>query len=164
GRIVYYTQIPDAIDTSSFPPTDLNQRFWKDYIDYVLGLVQLSANSWEVTTGRDTARYGSTVGLTGYGGDFTWGTVQIKAKPHPNDYVSLIMFSVPQNSSNNPGNRFNRVRVPLGRDYQRLSDCLWYPLSTIENPGTTIGPYDYNNNLEVPRAMGGTCFSMPLML
>jgi Flp pilus assembly protein TadG len=27
GRIVYYTSIPDHIDTSTFPPTDLNQRF-----------------------------------------------------------------------------------------------------------------------------------------
>ena len=39
GRIVYYTSIPSTIDTSSWPPTDLNQRFWKDYIDYVLGVM-----------------------------------------------------------------------------------------------------------------------------
>ena len=29
GRIVYYTQIPTTINTSTWPPTDLNQRFWK---------------------------------------------------------------------------------------------------------------------------------------
>ena len=40
GRIVYYTAIPTTIDTSTWPPTDPNQRFWKDYIDYVLGLEQ----------------------------------------------------------------------------------------------------------------------------
>lgn len=239
GRIVYYTSIPDTIDTSTFPPADLNQRFWKDYIDYVLGLIQLDANTWEVTTGIDRNYYGGVVGLTGYGGDFTWGTVQISSPPgkgqymnykdnpkrprlhfwfgpmsmvdflgcynvwydvwpycsrfcwlpgtchdsplyacklgiqaalndinnnHPNDYVSLIMYSVPRASANDPGNRFNRVRAPLGRNYPRMQDALWYPLSTIENPGTTVGPYDYDNNIEVPRAMGGTCFSMPLML
>ena len=239
GRIVYYTQIPDSIDTSTFPPTDLNQRFWKDYIDFVLGLVQQDANTWEVTTGHDVNYYGGVVGLTGYGGDFTWGTVQINPPPtdkrymdyldnpkrprlhfwfgpmtmvdflgcynlwydvnpygsrycwwpgtcheapqyacklgiqaalndinnnHPNDYVSLIMYSVPRDSANSHGNRFNRVRAPLGRNYRRMMDALWYPLSTIENPGTTVNPYDYENNLEVPRAMGGTCFSMPLML
>ncbi|MBV9125835.1 MAG: hypothetical protein JO112_20990, partial [Planctomycetes bacterium] len=85
GRIVYYTQIPDTIDTSTYPPTDLNQRFWKDYIDYVLGLVQQDSQTWEVTTGHDVNYYGGTTGLTGYGGDFTWGTVQIRAKPSGGD-------------------------------------------------------------------------------
>ena len=46
GRIVYYTQIPTSIDTSTWPPTDLNQRFWKDYIDYVLGVMQTSSNTY----------------------------------------------------------------------------------------------------------------------
>ena len=45
GRILYYTSIPSTIDTSTWPPTDLNQRFWKDYIDYVLGVMQVSSNS-----------------------------------------------------------------------------------------------------------------------
>jgi hypothetical protein len=241
GRIIYYTQIPDTIDTSSFPPTDLNQRFWKDYIDYVLGLVQEDQNTWLVTTGFDSNYYGSTTGLTGYGGDFGWGNTQISPPPtgktpaymnyqdnpkrprthfwfgpmtmvdflgcynlwydvnppcsrfcwlpgtchdapcyacklgiqaalndinnnHPNDYVSLIMYSVPQSYANHFSNRFNRVRAPLSRNYQRMQDSLWYPLFTIENPGTTINPYDYANNIEVPRAQGGTCFAMPLML
>jgi hypothetical protein len=238
GRIVYYTQIPNTIDTSTFPPTDLNQRFWKDYIDYVLGLVQQDSSNYEVINGFDNYNYGQAVGLAGYGGDFSWGTVQIRSKPsgqymdykdnpkrprlhfwfgpmtmvdflgnynlwydvspscsrfcwwpgtchesplyacklgiqaaikdiknnHPNDYVSLIMFSVPSDSAGSEGTRFNRVRAPLGRNYQRMLDSLWYPISTIENPGTTITPYDYANNIEVPRAMGGTNFSMPLML
>ena len=51
--------------------------------------------------------------------------------------------SVPKSSANDNGNRFNRVRAPLGRDYPRMLDSLWYPLSTIENPGTSINPYDY---------------------
>lgn len=31
-------------------------------------------------------------------------------------------------------------------------------------PGSTINPYDYAKNIQVPRAMGGTCFAYPLML
>lgn len=238
GRIIYYTQIPTTIDTSSQPPTDPNQRFWKDYIDFVLGLIQNDDGSWQVTTGMDPNQ-GSAQGLTGYGGDFPWGNVQIASPPgggrymnyldnplrprlhfwfgpmtmvdflgcynlwynvnpacsrycwlpgtchdsplyacklgiqgaltdiqnnHPNDFVSLIYYSTPQDYAGSPGNRFNRVRAPLSHNYQRMQDALWYPLSTVENPGTTISPYDYANNLETPRAMGGTCFSMPLML
>lgn len=33
GRIVYYTSIPDDVDDL----TNLDKRFWRDYIDYVLG-------------------------------------------------------------------------------------------------------------------------------
>ena len=48
GRILYYSSIPSTIDTSVWPPTDLNQRFWKDYIDYVLGVMQVSATQYVV--------------------------------------------------------------------------------------------------------------------
>ncbi len=218
GRILYYDAIPNSINTATFPPTDKNERFWKEYIDYILGVKQTASNTWSVITGQ-----------TGYGDDFTSGTVQISAKPsgadtrymnyldnpkrpithfwfgplsmvdflgnynsnqfwwpgtchesplyacklgiraaltdisnnHPNNLVSLMMFSVPCASAND-GNRFNRVRVGLGRDYPSMQDSLWYPTSTIGNAGATIRPYD-TDNLEVPRATGGTCYSMALM-
>jgi len=70
GRILYYDAIPDNINTAVWPPNDLNQRFWKDYIDYVLGFIQYGNNSWEVITDR-----------TGYGDDYTWGTIRISAPP-----------------------------------------------------------------------------------
>ncbi len=84
---------------------------------------------------------------------------------HPNDMISLIMFCVPQTSATDTsGTRFNRVRVPLGQYYQALSESLWYPPATVCQGSTaTVTPYDANN-LEVPRAMGGTCYAMPLML
>ena len=63
GRIVYYTSIPSTIDTSVWPPTDLNQRFWKDYIDYVLGVMQVSSSSYVIINNGST-------GNTGYGSDF----------------------------------------------------------------------------------------------
>lgn len=235
GRILYYDAIPSTINTATWPPTDLNQRFWKDYIDYCLGLVQTGSSSWTVITS-------GTEGPTGYGPDFAWGTTKITAmssltanpKPymhyndnplrprthfwfgpmtmvdflgnynlwntsynsnnsrfcwwpgtcheapmyacklgiraglqdiednHPNDLVSLIMFSTPMESAND-GGRFNRPRVGLSRDYTSMQESLWYPSSTIGNSNATMRPYD-SDNLEVPRAMGGTCYSMGLML
>jgi Flp pilus assembly protein TadG len=68
GRIVYYTSIPTTIDTSSWPPSDLNQRFWKDYIDYVLGFMQTGGSSYQIINNGQT-------GGTGYGSDVTWGTI-----------------------------------------------------------------------------------------
>lgn len=240
GRILYYDQIPNTIDTSSFPPADMNQRFWKDYIDYCLGLVEQSQGSWYVACDGSN-------GEIGYGPDYSWGTRRITAKSslqasgkppkfpymhyadnprrprlhfwfgplsmvdflgcynlwsrvspnasrfcwwpgtcheapmygcklgiraalndiktnHPNDLVSLIMFSAPKVSANDAqGRRFNRVRVGLSRRYDQMLEALWYPPSTIGNSGATVRPYD-SENLEVPRAMGGTCYSMPLML
>jgi hypothetical protein len=82
GRIVYYTSIPTSIDTSNWPPTDLNQRFWKDYIDYVLGVVQTGSSSWSVIC--DYSNYG----YMGYGQDFAWGTVQISSPPGGSQYMS----------------------------------------------------------------------------
>jgi Putative Flp pilus-assembly TadE/G-like len=231
GRILYYDQIPDSI-SATYPPADLNERFWKDYIDYVLGIAQTGSSSWSNITA-----------YTGYGDDYTFGTVKITPKAsltgnplpymhyadnpkrprthfwfgpltmvdflgnynlwnvsginpsntrycawpgtchespmyacklgirsalsdistnHPNDLVSLMMFSSPQATAGD-GGRFNRVRVGLSRNYTDMQDALWYPASTIGNSGATIRPYDADN-LEVPRAMGGTCYSMGLML
>jgi hypothetical protein len=238
GRILYYSSIPSSINTSTWPPTDLNQRFWKDYIDYVLGVMQVSSSSYVVINNGVS-------GNTGYGADFQWGTVQITPlkslsggsktpymqygdnpmRPilsfwfgpmsmvdflgnynlwytgygsdasrycwwpgtchespmyacklgiqaalndmqnnHPNDMVSLIMFSTPLTSSSDTGaDRFNRVRVGLSQSYSTLTDSLWYPPATVGNSSATVSPYD-SNNLEVPRAMGGTCYAMGLML
>jgi hypothetical protein len=83
---------------------------------------------------------------------------------HPNDYVSLMMFSVPKNSANDSsGTRFNGARVGLGQNYTNLIESLWYPPATVGNSSATVTPYD-TNNLEVPRAFGGTCYAQPLML
>ncbi len=69
GRILYYDAIPDSI-SNSWPPSNQNERFWRDYINYVLGLVQYGNSNYDLVTDR-----------TGYGDDFTWGTVQISPRP-----------------------------------------------------------------------------------
>ena len=84
---------------------------------------------------------------------------------HPNDYMSMIFFSQPQTgvADTTNGDRFNRVRVALGQNYTYLSDSLWYPPATYGNTSGTVTCYDANN-VEVPRAIGGTCYPIALML
>ena len=83
---------------------------------------------------------------------------------HPNDFISMIFFSTPlSSSSDTSASRFNRVRIGLSQSYSLLTDSLWYPPATVGNPTATVSPYDADN-LEVPRATGGTCYAMGLML
>ena len=223
GRILYYDAIPTTINRSSVPPTDLNQRFWKLYIDYVLGVLEYSQGNYKLITPK-----------TGYGDDVSWGTLMVSTKPganymsytdnperpllhfwfgpmtmmdflgcynlygsapnsipfadsgtahigpawacklgvqaamndvknnHPNDFASLMFFNSPMYSLND-GGTFNRARQPLGRNYNRLSDALWFPLTTIDNPGTEVRPFD-TANADVPRSSNGTATVMGLML
>src|SRR5262249_51153358 len=82
GRILYYDSIPSSIDTSNYPVSDYNQRFWKEYIDYVLGVYQRSSSAYDVITP-----------LTGYGDDFTWGTIQISSKPSGTGLLYYMDYS-----------------------------------------------------------------------
>jgi Flp pilus assembly protein TadG len=74
GGIVYYTAIPSTIDTGTFPPADPNQRFWKEYIDNVLGVQQTGGSG-------STPTYNVITQYTGYGADVNWGTVATNAVP-----------------------------------------------------------------------------------
>jgi Flp pilus assembly protein TadG len=78
GRIKYYGSIPATVTGSwpSYGSTD--QRFWVEYIDYVLGFKQTSAGVYE----DDSA-------MIGYGSDFTWGSVSRTAPPGaPSQYMT----------------------------------------------------------------------------
>ena len=74
GRITYYASIPTQITGSwpSYGSTD--QRFWVEFIDYVLGFRQTSSGV-----------YTDISAMAGYGSDFTWGTIehQLSAQPDP---------------------------------------------------------------------------------
>jgi hypothetical protein len=85
GRILYYSAFPNVsnpANDASFNsrmmqtnPTDLNERFWKHYIDFVLGFQQTSNGPvYNVITPQ-----------VGYGNDFAWGTRNISAKPSGSD-------------------------------------------------------------------------------
>lgn len=89
GRIRYYDSIPNHTDNNlnnrlwtSNPPSNLNERFWKEYVDFILGLEATGNSTW-TNGGSNTlsARIGN--------GDYmTWGTVQIRQKPDVIRYVS----------------------------------------------------------------------------
>src|SRR5262249_10337007 len=93
---------------------------------------------------------------------------------HPNDWVTMIKFSHPQGTATPSwqqyyadGGRFNRVSAPLGRNYTRMIDSLFFAPYTIDNPSTEVRPYDKDSSgvpyvREVPNAVGGTCYSMGL--
>jgi len=68
GRIRYYGSIPTTI-TGTWPSYGANhQRFWVEYIDYVLGFRQTSSGV-----------YTDISDMAGYGGDFTWGSASTSA-------------------------------------------------------------------------------------
>jgi len=93
GRLMYYSAIPTGISTAtiagrynyspaSWAPFEdlggdqdaLNQRFWKEYIDYVLLTRQTSSNistGWYTTNGNSN---GPSRSALLHGDDFDWGT------------------------------------------------------------------------------------------
>jgi hypothetical protein len=84
GRIKYYGSIPTQI-TGSWPNYgSTDQRFWKEYIDYVLGFRQTSSSTYyDITADTSTPNQ-----MTGYGTDFTWGTIGLSSQPSATQYMS----------------------------------------------------------------------------
>jgi hypothetical protein len=88
GRIRYCNAIPSGTDNTlnnrwwTTNPTNLpnDERFWKEYIDFVLGYVGTGAGTY------NRFQNGAPIsGLIGNGDYFTWSgsTVQIKQRPQP---------------------------------------------------------------------------------
>jgi hypothetical protein len=96
------------------------------------------------------------------------GAISDMQTNHPNDYGTLVLFSVPQ-CGNYPSGTYDYTPIPLGQNYNGLTDALWFaPESvagqTFASTGTTeMSPYDKAMK-DVPRAIGGTCYAMGLML
>jgi hypothetical protein len=95
GRIRYYANVPNYNDTtlntrwwaadlgtstSGSALSNLDERFWKDYIDFVLGVQASGAGTYANT--QNSVPYSALIGNGDY---FAWGTVQIKDKPDPTD-------------------------------------------------------------------------------
>ena len=189
GRVLYYSAIPMTIpDTGG----TLDQRFWRAYIDYVIG----AGNQTEILYGQNTTAFGTSritakasltanpkpymhyndnpihprlnfwfgpVSFLSFLSDYRIGrnwfpgtahesaTWQLKAgiqsalvdikKNHPNDQAALIYFSTLDN--------YNVARVPMGKDFTRMSNALFYPyslLDSLSNPNAEIRPYGSNFN------------------
>jgi hypothetical protein len=92
GRINYYSKIPDPTGDLNFnnrfwtqsPMTDLSERFWKDYVDFMLGYVETGPNSYSNNDGSNP--WSSYIGN---GDFFQWGTVQLTQK-QDNNYKATI--------------------------------------------------------------------------
>jgi len=119
GGIVYYTAIPAVIDTLHFPPTDPTQRFWKEYIDEVLGVMQTGGSGSSPT-------YTNTSSYAGYGADISWGTVQTSGTPTGWPTTTFISYT------DNP-------QRPLLR-------CWFGPLTLIDFLGNYNASDPSNNN------------------
>jgi len=96
GRIRYYSAIPTPTDTTlnnrfwAFDPTSPSglsndERFWKEYIDFVLGFYATGANTY------NRFQFGTPISsLIGNGDYYTWSgsTVQITQRPDRTGYVA----------------------------------------------------------------------------
>ena len=78
GNILYYDQIPTDVPASAYTHTNLNstitdpnQRFWKEYIDYMVGV-------WRDPSG--TVQTPANPSMS-YGNDYTFGTIKVSAPP-----------------------------------------------------------------------------------
>ena len=211
GRVLYYSAIPTTIpDTGG----TLDQKFWRAYIDYVIG----ARNQTQILYGQNTTAYGTAritakasltaatkpymhyndnpihprlnfwfgpVSFLSFLSDYRIGrnwlpgtahesaTWQLKAgiqsalvdiqKNHPNDQAALIYFSTLS--------EYNVARVPMGKNFTRMKNALFYPYSLLDslgNPNAEIRPYDNNFNSissgEIPNADGGTDPEMAFMV
>lgn len=214
GKVLYYSSIPTDVPASAYDHTQSNtsitnadQRFWKEYIDYVVGVwrdpmgnIQHPGNP-SCSYGPDfTAGTGRTPTITGPDGGTSpfvgandnpkrprhrlWfgpmtmiqylsdtgllpgtahdvsmvaaklgihGALQDVKINHPNDLVSLIMFSRPHYSGEpNEVGQFSIPQVPLTRDVDKLTNSLWYPPNTSTSD---VRPWDANG-MQTPRAHG----------
>lgn len=238
GRVLYYSAIPDSIPMNwqtgiINSSASADQRYFKDYIDFVLGagrhtrsktlFGQGTNNTWSGTfgTGKITAKASLTgtpppymayddvpvhprlhtwfgpltmlgfMSINSNNVDYNWyaGTTyeaqtwQLKAgiraalddikKNHPNDLASLNFWS--------SHNGYNSARVAMGKSYDRMTNCLYYPFSIVNNLGTVTtekrpygtttpttgnpsGVSSDNYSADIPLGDGGTNPTMGLMV
>jgi Flp pilus assembly protein TadG len=236
GSILYYDQIPTDVPASAYDHTqknyqvawvDQNQRFWKEYIDFVIGVwrdpygnIQSAASpacsyGSDFTCGSSTGGQGVVITgpdapdpsgnsyvaatdnpkrprhrfwfgpmtmvqflsdtglLPGTAHDISMiaaklgiaGALQDIQNNHPNDLVSMILFSRPHYSGEPAeGGAFSQAQSGLGRDYSGMIHSLWFPPNVASSD---VRPWD-PNGLQTPRAhgdyVGNTATSYGLML
>jgi hypothetical protein len=213
GYVMIYDQIPSDVPAGAYDHTQLNynitdpnQRFWKEYIDWALGV-------WRDPDGNIQHPAHPACSM---GPDYTFGTVKVSLPPtsgspvpymsytdnpqwprhrmwfgpmtliqfmsdtglfpgtthdismypmkngvggalmdiqnnHPNDLVSMILFSRPQYDNDSPGSgAFNQAQYNLTNDYASMLNSLWLP----PNSSTSDVRLWDANGLLIPRAHG----------
>jgi hypothetical protein len=228
GNVLFYDSIPTDVPASAYDHTqsnsgitDPNQRFWKEYIDYVLGVWRAPTNSIQHTQspscsiGPDFKYYSGPASTSATAGssisssvptqvvsgvtkqpymvysDNPWrprhrywfgpmtmvqfmsdcgylsgATHDISMFPmkqgvggalldiqnnHPNDLVSMLLFSRPQFNDDNPGTgAFNAPQYNLTNAYSAMVNSLWVP----PNSGTSDVRLWTTDGNAIPRAHG----------
>ncbi|HEV2947087.1 MAG TPA: hypothetical protein VGX70_06910, partial [Gemmataceae bacterium] len=97
GRILYYSSIPSTIPNLPYDQiTNQDQRFWKEYIDFALGI-------WQDPYGN--VRYPGTPPMS-YGPDFVWGNVKITGPDNNTKTSSFGTWIDPMENPPRPRHRF----------------------------------------------------------
>lgn len=101
GRINYYSSIPDPTDTTlnnrfwtTFPLTNLSERFWKDYVDFVLGLQGTAAGTYTNTNSNAGASNVPLTACIGNGDMFKWDATAIQVSQRPDYNYSAAVNNV----------------------------------------------------------------------
>jgi hypothetical protein len=121
GRIIYYNSIPDSITLPN--PSDADERFWKEYIDFVLGFRPTSPNPG---TYSDSHHY------TGYGRDFDFNGSSISSKPADTSVVAIRSRASTTNTT-----RATHTRLAPYMNYadnpMRPKTRLWFgPMTMVD--------------------------------
>jgi hypothetical protein len=118
GNMLFYSQIPTDVPSSAYDHTQPNynitnadQRFWKEYIDYVLGV-------WRDPDGN--IQHAQTPSCS-IGPDYTFGTVQISGPPGGSQYMSY---------TDNPKRPRHRLWFGPMTMIQYMSDTGLFPGTT----------------------------------
>jgi hypothetical protein len=150
-------------------------NFWFGPVSFLSFLSDYRiARNWLPGTAHESATWQLKAGIQS-------ALVDIK-KNHPNDQAALIYFSTLDN--------YNVARVPMGKDFTRMNNALFYPYSLLDslgNPNAEIRPYgnsfntsylgtisnsggigsgqwDNKSSGEIPNADGGTDPQMAFMV
>ncbi|MFO0891495.1 MAG: pilus assembly protein TadG-related protein [Isosphaeraceae bacterium] len=93
GNILYYDQIPSDVPSSAYTHSNLNtaigdanQRFWKEYIDYMVGV-------WRDPAG--TIQHPGNPAMS-YGPDYKVGTIKVSAPPSGTDTRYMVYDDNPE--------------------------------------------------------------------
>ncbi len=153
GHIVYYSSIPTDVPAAAYDHSQLNsaisdpsQRFWKEYIDWTLGVWRDNFGNVEMPM---WLQYG---GAVSYGPDFNWGTPQITAKP---------TGSVPNGSTLAYMNFADNPPRPRHRFWFGPMTMMQFIANTGRSPGTVRDISEYSAKLGVASVLQDAILNHP---
>jgi hypothetical protein len=153
GRIQYWSDIPDPTSstytgmtgglnqyfwTTADSGLTNNERFWRGYIDWVLGLQNngLSSGLLTYTTDDGSNRWSTYIGP---GETFTWGTVSIHAVPwRSSGTINNTGGYAAGTSSTINVSGFTTSNIAVGNYVKFGLDPTTYLVSALATSGTTV--------------------------